>query len=420
MRSEELHSGRGLAFAIGLAVAGLALAWLCVRTAMIGILSANALALTSIAPNAPNVVFGRALIVLGERMNILAKAPNSLTGLRDLDPATVAAVRDAAARAPLDARGFLILGYHQLATNEPNRAIQSLEAGQRLNPRDRLIHLLLLQQYLVSSRFAEAGQQFSVLSRLIGGAQPAIATVMAQMLVTPAMRDAARRTLRSDPGLERAVLIALAKGGSEPDVIFALASPTALNEMGDKDGWGQALVGRLVDTGRFQKARAVWRRVYKVPAAAAAAPIFNPLFRPLPASAPFNWTLIASGLGAADPKRDGLSIDYYGRDNGDLASQLLVLAPGRYRLAFEAEGGKADAASRLFWTVACARDGKTVLANVAVPTAPGAHRVAADFTAGPACSAQTLALRGEAGEFPSPNALTINRVVITPIGKTAS
>lgn len=420
MRSEGLRSGRGLASAIGLAVAGLALAWLCVRTAMIGVLPANVPALTSVAPNAPNVVFGRALIVLGERLDFLAKAPNSAAPPRDLNPATLAAVRDAAARAPLDARAFLILGYHQLAANESDRAVRSLEAGQRLNPRDRLIHLLLLERYLLSNRFAEAAQQFSVLSRLIGGAQPAIATVMAQMLMDPAMRDAARRTLRSDPRLERAVLIALAKGESEPNAIFALASPAALNEMGDKDGWGSALVARLVDAGRFQAARAVWRRIYKIPDAAAAPPIFNPSFAPSAASAPFNWTLVASGLGAADPERDGLSIDYYGRDSGDLASQLLVLAPGRYRLAFEAEGGKADAASRLYWTVACASDGKIVLANVALPSAPGVHRVAADFTTTPACSAQTLTLRGEAGEFPSPNALTINGIAITSIGKTPS
>ena len=413
MRSEGSPGARGLVSALVLAIVGLAIAWICVRTTVVGLMPSNAPAVMKLAPGSASAALGRATTALGRNQGLLG-GPR-----RKLDAATLDTVRQAAAAAPLDARSFLILGYQQLAEGKPARALRSLEAGQRLAPRNRLIHLLLLERYLLTSRFADAATQFSVLARLVGAAQPAIAAVMAQMIVRPEMRDAARQTLRNDPELERAVLATLARSNTEPAVIFALASPAALADAGGGKSWGPVLISRLVEAGRFRTAREVWRRIYRLPDGAVAAPIFNPSFRPTPASPPFDWTLVAGSLGAADPQGDALSIDYYGRDSGDLASQLLVLAPGRYQLVFSAEGGKPNAAARLFWTVACAGGGKTVLTNVAVPTAPGAHRAAGTFTVPDRCVAQTLALRGEAGEFPSPISLTIGDLAIRALTETA-
>ena len=406
MRRDGLLSARGVAAAFVLGAIGLLVAWLCVRTTVVALLPPGTPAVAGIAPGSPAVTLDRATLALGQKRGLLG-GPH-----RGFDAATLASVRRAAANAPLDARPFLILGYQQLSEGKVPRATRSLEAAQRLNPRNRLVHLLLLERYLLTNRFADAAAQFSVLSRLVGQAQPTIATAMAQMLLEPTMRDAARRTLRTDPVLERSVLTALAKGSTEPDDIFALAGPVALADAGREGSWGQILVTRLVRDERFATARDVWQRIHRLPAAAVAAPLFNPSFGPVQASAPFNWTLTAGGLGAADPRAGTLTIDYYGRDSGDLARQLLVLAPGRYRLAFTTMGGKPDAASRLFWTVTCAGEGGAVLTNVAVPTAPGTRRAEGAFDVPAGCSAQTLVLRGEAGEFPSPITLDIGNVAI--------
>jgi cytochrome c-type biogenesis protein CcmH/NrfG len=405
MRNEGLLSVRGLVSIVALVVAGLALAWLCVRTAIVGVLPPNAPVVLRLAPHDPDVVLGRATAVLAR--------PRSR-----LDAGTLAAVGRAAAVAPLDARPFLLIGRQQLLEGKSDRAVKSLEAGQRLNPRNRFIHLLLVEHYLLANRYGDAAAQLSVLARLINAAQPVIATAMARMLVEPDMQDAVRRALKTDPRLERAVLVALAKNNSEPDTIFALASPTALADAGAPESWGPVLVSRLVTAGRFQAARAVWQKVYKLPQEAVARPVFNPTFRRVAASPPFDWTLTAGSLGAADPRRGTLAVDYYGRESGDLASQLLVLAPGRYQLAFTAEGGKPDGASRLFWTIACAGDGKPVLTNVAVPASPRIQRAASAFTVPAGCPAQTLTLRGEAAEFPSSLNLTIGGVAIRPLAET--
>lgn len=414
-RLGALSNPRGIVSALVLTIAGLALAWLCYRTTITQVLPAQSPALMSIAPDDADGVFSRATVALAATVD--PRDPMSIGfGRKSLRPATIAAVRHAATQLPLDERSYLILGQEQLVAGQTNRGIRTLEAGQRLNPRNRLIHLALLVQYLKTNRFGPAAAQMSVLSRLISRTQPAVATALAQMILLPETAPAAKRALRTDTNLERSVLTTLARSTTPPDQIFALASPRALADAENSESWGPALVTRLVEADRFTEARRVWQRIYHLPDAAVAAPIFNPQFRTIPASPPFDWTLIASGLGAADPDNGELAVDYYGRDSGNLAGQTLVLSPGRYQIAFATEGGKPNAASRLFWTVACATGDKTVLANVAVPTTPGSHHAGGAFAVPATCPAQTLTLRGEAGEFPSPVSLTIKGLAIRAAG----
>lgn len=414
-RFGALASPRGIVSALVLVAASLALAWTCFRITITAVLPAQSPALMRITPDDAHGVLSRATRELVATVN--PRDPMSIGfGRKPLDPATIAAVQRAATQLPLDERPYLILGLQQFVNRQTDRGIRSLEVGQRLNPRNRLIHLALLLQYLKTNRFDLAADQMSVLSRLIGGTQPVIATALAQMVLMPETASAAKRALQTDPNLERSVLATLAKGTTPPDQIFGLASPRALSDAGNRESWGPALISRLVDAGQFTDARQAWQRIYHLPKATVTAPIFNPQFRTMPASPPFDWTLTASGLGAADSENGGLAVNYYGRDSGNLASQTLILSPGRYQIAFAAEGGKPNAASRLFWTVACATGDKTVLANVAVPTTPGAHRMGSAFGVPATCPAQTLTLRGEAGEFPSPISLTIKGLAIRPMG----
>ena len=393
---------RGLVTGALLTIAGLLVGWLCVRETLVRVLPAASSDLLAIAAHDPDIVLERASAALVRQRGILA-------------PATLDAVRAAAAAAPLDARAYLILGHQQLLDDQPRRAVATLEAGQRLDPRQRLIHILLLDRYLRTRHYADATAQFSVLARLMGQTQAPIATAMAAMMLDPETREAARRALATDPDLERAVLIALARSDTPATTVVALASPAARASAGNAQSWGPVLVTRLVERGRFAAARAVWQRINDLPDAAAAAAIFNPGFAASPASAPFNWTLAAGGLGAADSAQGGLAVDYYGRDSGDLAGQLVLLAPGRYRFSVVVDPGKTDAAARLAWTLACAGGNGTALMTAPVAAGVARRRISADFTVPAGCPAQALALHGDAGEFPVPVALTLRQPDIRPL-----
>lgn len=401
-RNERLLSPRGIVTAAVLAIAGALLAMLCLRVAIVEALPSDAPAIASFAPHDPGAVLDKAATALVAQHGILA-------------PATLAAVRRAAGAAPLDARAFLVFGHQQLLDGKHLQAVATLEAGQRLDPRNRVIHLLLLDRYLRDRRYADAATQFSVSARLVGAADSAIAGAMAQMSLAPDTRDAVRRTLSTDPRLEEQVLVALAKSNAAPTTIFALASPTALRKAGDAESWGPALVDRLVAQGRYVEARGIWQRIYRLPDAAVATPLFDAGLRKLPGTSPFNWTLTASGLGAADIRNGTLAIDYYGRDSGALAAQLLVLKPGAYSFAFSVEGSKVAAGPSLAWTLHCATpkgDDGPELMNAVVSATGTPHRDTANFTVPAGCAAQRLVLVGNAGEFPTPMNVTLRDLAL--------
>lgn len=403
----EAGSGRGIVVALVLAVALGFVGWLCFRAAAVRALPAGSPLLLRIAPHDPDATLGTATVLLVQRRGILA-------------PATLDAVREAALADPLDARPFLILGHQSLLDGQPGRAVKTLEAGQRLDPRQRVIHLLLLDRYLRDGRYRDAAAQFSALARLVGSTQAPIAAAMAQMSVAPETRDAVRATLRSDPALERAVLTALAKTDTDPALIFGLAGPAALADAGAPDGWGRALVTRLVERGRFAAARSVWARFYGVGSARLAAPIYDAELRGLPGSPPFNWSMTAGTAGAADLRGGRLTIDYYGRDTSELASQLLLLRPGAYRFDFVLDTGQAATGPHLSWTLICQSGSKAVLMTIDLPTkATSGRRMAATFTVPAGCPAQRLALSGIAGEFPAPINATLRSLALRPAGSSA-
>lgn len=402
MRNKVLFTARGLSSAAVLVLAGLAIAWLCVRTAVVAALPPGTPAVVQIAPNSPDAILETATLDLVRRRGLL-------------DAATLAAVRRAALAAPLDARAFLILGHQQLLDGRPIAARATLEAGERLDPRQRLIHLLLADRYLRTDRFDDAAEQFSLLARLVGSARGPIADAMAKMSLTPETREAMRRTLGTDPRLEREVLVALARSNTAPDALFALASPAAQRDAHNTDSWGPALVARLIDQRQYDAARQVWRRVYRPSASDVGATIVNAQFRREPISSMFDWKLTGSGMGAADIRNASLAVDYYGRDNGDLASQLLVLRPGRYRFGFIVDPGKTDTSPHLFWTLACAPDGRTALMDVPVTATATQRRVGADVVVPAGCPAQTLRLRGESAEFPTQTSVTLRDLTLQPL-----
>lgn len=402
---------RDVMAAVLLLAAGAAIGWLSFRSAMVRTVPPSASVIAQIAPHDPQVVLARATDLLVRRHGLL-------------DAATLDAVRRAAIAAPLDARPFLTLGHQQLLEGAPDEAVATLEAGERRDPRQRLIHLLLLDRYLRAGRYGDAAMQFSVLARLLGAAQAPIAAAMAQMAMAPETRDAVRRTLWSDPILERAVLKALAAADTAPAAIFALASPAAALEGRIVESWGPVLIARLVRRGRYAAARSAWQHIYAVPPAQAAALVTDAGFGTGRTAPPFDWTLVAGSLGAADSRGGSLAVEYYGRDTGVLASQLLVLPPGPYRFSVNVDPGTTAATAKLFWALACGAGtfdpDKPALMNVAVIAAARPRRIAADIVVPDGCPVQMLTLRGEAGAFPVPLSVTLRDLDLRAASPAAS
>ena len=107
---------------------------------------------------------------------------------------------------------------------------------------------------------------------------------------------------------------------------------------------------------------------------------------------------------------------YFGRENADLASQLMLLPPGQYQIRMTASNDAAEGSS-LEWTVTCV-PGKAVLASVSLRAATASgKRLGGTFTVPrQACAAQWLKLSGTAKEFANSEQVTIADFDIVPVG----
>jgi hypothetical protein len=202
------------------------------------------------------------------------------------------------------------------------------------------------------------------------------------------------------------------------DLIFRLtASPTAAASAGG-GGAQAALLQSLVDRGDYDGAYLAWINFLPEGALSKVAPVYDGGFAGLPGPQPFNWSFNdgqAASVGIEAGQ--GLQIDYGGTQTVRMASQTLLLKPGKYRFDYVAHGsggGGVDSGS-VAWHIQCLPGGAGVLD---LPVADLTDRPAAhgDRFAVPAgCNAQLLSLEGTAGTFSASRSIWFTRASVTGV-----
>lgn len=381
----------------------LGVGWLAIRTTAVETMPPGQPALAQIAPGDPDRVLDVAMV-------------DFIVKRGQLDDGGYAAVGDAARAAPLDARPYLLLAVRHLVRNDRHPILAMLEAGRRLDPRQRWIRLMLLDQYLRANRYGEAAVEFLVLSRLVDSANNPILAELARMTIDPSTAGAMRQTLARYPDMEIGVLKQLALSGVSAQLVWKTASAAARAKAGEPNGWGEALVASAIQRHNAPLARKIWLAVYHIPPQAAAAFPYDGDLSGLAGAPPFNWTFLANEIGAVDRTKGSISISYYGRQPGELGNQLLVLPPGNYRLTFSIGGNKAtDGGPGLAWTLNCDGQENPLLLDARAATSTGAsQRIGADFAVPANCPAQWLRLVGNPGQFPTTMSATIQHISIQP------
>ena len=136
--------------------------------------------------------------------------------------------------------------------------------------------------------------------------------------------------------------------------------------------------------------------------------LFNPGFAKSTVPPPFNWNFATAG-GVVEPAGGNrLQVIYFGRDEAALAGQLLLLAPGRYRLSMDisdppGEGGE------IAWSLTCV-PGKDALFRLPIERK---GPLAVGFTVPQGCAAQRLELSGTPGDFPQSQDFSIGKFSLT-------
>jgi hypothetical protein len=373
----------GLVVVAVIAVVAAVLAFQVIRTAAVADRQRRPALAMALWPSHPRVVVDRMLLAIAALAARNGSAP----------PEIQASIREAANKAPLSPDPFLIAGAVAESEGRGAAAERLLLAARDRDPRSRGTRFLLAERYIRTGRVAAGLMEMQALVSLQARGTEGFGPAVAAYARTPGAVPELRAFFAKAPRVEAAILTLLATDAANADLVLSLASGRPA-----EPDWRPQLVASLASAGQYARARALWTQFYRLHEPPA---LFNPGFAETAASPPFSWSFPQTAEGVAEPNgKGGLDVLYYGRANAVLASQLLVLKPGRYRLAAETSPGDGEAG--VSWIARCADSPQPLLT---LRLRPGT--TAGEFSVPPNCQAQWLELQGVAGELPRVSELTV-------------
>jgi hypothetical protein len=322
---------------------------------------------------------------------------------RPVDARVLQSVDDAARKDPLAPEPFLVHGVEERLDGNDSLAAQSYQAAELRDGRSVPARYFLADHYLRNGDERDGLREAAMLARMVPNGVAALAPFVATYAKNPADWSQLKIMFRTNPQLANATLATLAKDPSNSDLVLQLA---ASQPHGGAQPWMDVLISSLVDEGEYTKAHEIWSRIAQV-RGPTGGPLYDPAFRDSTAPGPFNWTLTSSALGLAERKPGGrLHVIYYAQDDGVLASQLLVLEPGRYRLAMHVSGDLRNV-GLLSWRLTCTGSRQQLLKLRLAATTQGSFEVPSG------CAAQRLELAGSAPDLAQAVDVTISGLRLT-------
>lgn len=320
-------------------------------------------------------------------------------------------ILDAARKEPLAPDPFLVRGVQAQLSDNGRLAEQAYLAAKWRNGRSLPARYFLAGLYFRRGDSKRGLTEIAALARLAPDGVQSLAPYMASYAQNRSNWPQLKALFRSEPRLEQETLVVLAADSRNTDAVLALADR---DRSGPSAPWLAPLLQSLVKAGQYSRARHVWASVSAVGLDRQAL-VFDANFAQSDAPPPFNWALTSSTVGLAERKRGaGLHVIFYGQEDGALASQLLILGPGQYRLTTTSAGTPTNA-DALQWRLTCL-DTNAALASIplsAALAAPWSFAVPAN------CPAQHLELFGSSADSPKQSEATIRSISLAAQGPNA-
>lgn len=373
------------------------LAFAAVRSAIATmLLSDDPEAAAKVWPGHPAAEIAAGLQQIGAASATLKRPPE--TALRRISAA--------ATSAPLAAEPFLVVGTQALSQGQVTRAERLLREARRRDPRSVAARVLLADLYLRGGEMQRGLSEVAALTRLLPGSPAPVVQTIVSYARQPGAEQPVRDLLLERPDLKDAVLTSLASDPGEAGRVIRLAGSSR-----PQGAWAAVLIATLVRNGRYREARELWARSSGVHPDDGL--LVNPTFTASIAPPPFNWSYLDSG-GLAEVRGNGeLHAIAFGRESGVIASQLLTLPPGRYRLGMTV-GRMSGEPGALSWNISCAGERRSLLQLPLGASRTG--KVAAELSVPSDCAAQHLELRTGVNEFGRPLELTVSGLSLRRVG----
>ena len=399
----------------GALVGGLVLAWYATAATMATVLAdrhsgaATMLGLTS------------ADAMAAEALRIMEAQPSPAQVEQAKDLAT-----QALAREPVNSSALRALGLIAVLDRDEAKAEDLFAASERLSRRDLSAQLWLIENAVGHGDIAGALIHYDRALRASDRAAPLLIPILADATAEPLVAAELARLLATRPPWWSTFFERLVATSKSPASLAAITNVLKLdtNDVGERQLLVSAMV-RLMQTGAYDQAHALYLRAKG--AEAGGKRVRNGEFDETGLLPPFDWSFAnESGLAGAVEPRPGeesnvaLHLLVDGSGSGEIARQLLMLDPGRYRLFVVAGNVAGPVTSRPAFEVVCAssppRAIEPVLATMVLPEAPSAgRRATASFTVPADCPAQLLHLRVNNATEAADDAAWVDSIVVEPL-----
>ena len=324
---------------------------------------------------------------------------------RPVSPAVFDRIYGASRVAPLAPEPYLVRGVQAKLSGNPLRAEQAFLQARWRDGRSLPAHYFLAEHYLRQRDAANGLREIAVLARLVPDGPSKLAPYLARYASDPANQRQLSALFRAEPALEDSALAVLAADPRSADLVLSLSNPA---RRGTKSAWLAELLGGLNRDRQYAKSRNIWASLSGVRLDGREL-IYDPNFIRKEEPPPFNWALTSSTIGLAERlPGGGLHVIAYGREEGALAGQLLILSPGSYRLRTDAAG--VNQASGLSWRLVCDTTNEPIASMPLDRAIVGGWRFAVPST----CQAQRLELAATAADEPQQSDVTIRSVSLVP------
>lgn len=319
-------------------------------------------------------------------------------------------IDDAARKSPLSPEPFLVRGVQSRLAGDLDEARRDFVAAQWRDPRSLPAAYFLAEYYFRRAQPIEGLKETAILARLSPGGTTTVAPYVAAYAQNRSNWPQIRDLFKSEPSIQDDVLKALSQDPANANAVLALAD--ASHRRTDSP-WVTVLLHGLVDAGQYSRAKAIWASLGRAGSSSAGL-IYDATFDHPKAPPPFNWALTTSTVGLAERQHgQRLHAIFYGSEDGALASELLLLRAGSYRLQF-ALGPGALRPEAISWSLRCDK-AEDAFASIRLDAAAGRGW---DFQVPADCPAQWLELSGRSGDIAQQSDVTITnlRLIRTDAG----
>jgi hypothetical protein len=326
------------------------------------------------------------------------------TGKTALDDATLARLRDEAVRRPLSAEPFFLTGASRKLKGDADGGARLVDLALRRDPR------LLAARYWRMVHAVERGRVADATDaalRVISLDQSSIQTtipILVRLTRLPASWPKIRAALPTGEAWRETYYNQLVAEKVEPSIVFSAidavrassGKPPSVREQ-------SALLASMTQKADFDRAYTAWLGWLPQDALSKVAYLYDGGFTGAPGATPFNWSFAQSNDGAAVLDREqGLRFDYSPNVSMQLATQMVLMPPGRYRLtSFSTLDQQIsdDIPLPVAWQVMCLPK-RNIVVTMRLPNSSARKGVATTFEIPSDCVAQLLTLEGISMEFP--------------------